>query len=95
MLTYMASCEGTTCDKYDASGAKWFKIDEAGKKSDGSGWVQADLSEHPRCRLQGGVLIAFISSLVSGGTYSVTLPDDIEPGDYLIRHEVCPIHTVD
>ncbi|KAI0710963.1 glycosyl hydrolase family 61-domain-containing protein [Earliella scabrosa] len=68
MLTYMASCEGTTCDKYDASGAKWFKIDEAGKKSDGSGWVQADL--------------------MSGGTYSVTLPDDIEPGDYLIRHEI-------
>ncbi|KAI0755681.1 glycosyl hydrolase family 61-domain-containing protein [Fomes fomentarius] len=68
MLTYMAACQGTTCDKFDASDAKWFKIDQAGQKSDGSGWVQADL--------------------MSGGTYSVTLPEDIEPGDYLIRHEL-------
>ena len=44
-MTYMAACEGTTCDKFDASNAKWFKIDQAGKKSDGSEWVQADISE--------------------------------------------------
>ncbi|CDO73875.1 hypothetical protein BN946_scf185016.g32 [Trametes cinnabarina] len=68
MLTYMASCEGTTCDQFDASGAKWFKIDEAGKKSDGSTWVQQDI--------------------MNGGTYTMTLPNDIAPGDYLIRHEI-------
>ena len=44
MLTYMAPCEGTTCDKYDASGAKWFKIDQLGKK-DSDTWWQADIRE--------------------------------------------------
>ncbi|KAI0327461.1 hypothetical protein GY45DRAFT_1257053 [Cubamyces sp. BRFM 1775] len=68
MLTYMAACEGTTCDKFDASGAKWFKVDQAGKKSDGSTWVQQDV--------------------MNGGTYSMTLPENIVPGDYLIRHEI-------
>ncbi|KAI9058961.1 lytic polysaccharide monooxygenase [Trametes sanguinea] len=68
MLTYMASCEGTTCDQFDASGAKWFKVDEAGKKSDGSTWIQQDI--------------------MNGETYSMTLPNDIAPGDYLIRHEI-------
>ncbi|KAL7278180.1 hypothetical protein ACG7TL_008153 [Trametes sanguinea] len=53
---------------FDASGAKWFKVDEAGKKSDGSTWVQQDI--------------------MNGGTYSMTLPNNIAPGDYLIRHEI-------
>ena len=44
-MTYMAVCDGTTCDKFNASNAQWFKIDEAGQKSDGSGWVQADISK--------------------------------------------------
>ncbi|KAI0660273.1 glycosyl hydrolase family 61-domain-containing protein [Cubamyces menziesii] len=68
MLTYMAACEGTTCDKFDASGAKWFKVDQVGKKSDGSTWVQQDI--------------------MNGGTYSMKLPENIVPGDYLIRHEI-------
>ncbi|OJT10798.1 Endoglucanase-7 [Trametes pubescens] len=68
MLTYMASCGSTTCDKFDASGAQWFKVDQAGKKSDGSTWVQQDI--------------------MNGQTYSMTLPDNIVPGDYLIRHEI-------
>jgi hypothetical protein len=28
----MASCGSVTCDKFDATTAQWFKIDEAGKK---------------------------------------------------------------
>ena len=44
-MTYMARCEGTTCDKYDATNANWFKIDQAGQRSDGSGWWMADISE--------------------------------------------------
>lgn len=51
MLTYMASCGSTTCDKFDASGAQWFKVDQVGKKSDGSAWVQQDISKCYRYRL--------------------------------------------
>ncbi|OBZ72739.1 putative endo-beta-1,4-glucanase D [Grifola frondosa] len=43
LMTYMALCE-TTCDQYDPTNATWFKIDEAGKKSDGN-WTQYDLYE--------------------------------------------------
>ena len=45
-MTYMASCGDTTCDKFDSRDAQWFKIDEAGKKSDGSTWIQQDISEY-------------------------------------------------
>lgn len=45
MMTYLAECTGTTCDKFDAANAKWFKIDEVGKKSDGKTWKQQDISE--------------------------------------------------
>ncbi|KAI0759233.1 glycosyl hydrolase family 61-domain-containing protein [Trametes elegans] len=68
MLTYMASCGSTTCDKFDASNAQWFKVDEVAKKDDGSTWVQQDI--------------------MNGGTYSMNLPDNIAPGDYLVRHEI-------
>ena len=44
-MTYMAACEDTTCDKFNSSGAKWFKIDEAGQS--GSGWVQQEISANP------------------------------------------------
>ncbi|CAL1702643.1 unnamed protein product [Somion occarium] len=43
MITYMAECTGTTCDKFDSTQAKWFKIHEVGKKTDGKTWVQADI----------------------------------------------------
>lgn len=44
LMTYMASCGSTTCDKFNASGAKWFKIDQIGKK-DASTWYQADIMQ--------------------------------------------------
>ena len=55
MITYMAECTGTTCDKFDAAQAKWFKIDEVGRKPDNKNeWVQKDLQrelnrEPPLC----------------------------------------------
>lgn len=44
MLTYMASCGSTSCNKFDSTKAKWFKIDQAGRKSNGQ-WLQQDLSK--------------------------------------------------
>ena len=91
IINYMASCGSNDCSSFDPSNAQWFKIDEAGKKSDGSGWVQAELSTYLP------VLLTYIDRQVhgahgssdTGGTYSVNIPSDIAPGDYLIRHEVC------
>ncbi|KAG6836583.1 hypothetical protein H0H93_006419 [Arthromyces matolae] len=44
MLTYMASCGNTTCDKFDATGAKWFKIDQQGHMNFTT-WFQQNLQD--------------------------------------------------
>ncbi|OSC96684.1 lytic polysaccharide monooxygenase [Trametes coccinea BRFM310] len=73
LMTYMAKCGSTTCDKFNDTDAQWFKIDQAGKKSnDSSQWVQQDI--------------------MNGDSYTVTLPQDLPPGDYLIRHEIIALH---
>ena len=46
MLTYMANCgANTTCDQFNITEAKWFKVQQVGRTADGSAWVQADLSK--------------------------------------------------
>ena len=44
LMTYMASCGSTPCNQYNGSDAKWFKIDQLGRKPDNSTWYQADIS---------------------------------------------------
>ncbi|KAI9452113.1 glycosyl hydrolase family 61-domain-containing protein [Lactarius psammicola] len=70
-MTYMAACDSTTCDKFNGSSAKWFKIDQIGRKPNGD-WYQQDV--------------------MNGSPVSVTLPTDVEPGDYLVRHEIIALH---
>jgi Auxiliary Activity family 9 (formerly GH61) len=45
-MTYMGACDTSTCDKFNGSTAKWFKIDQMGKKSDGKTWYQQDISAY-------------------------------------------------
>ena len=42
-MTYMALCDTSTCDKFNGSTAKWFKIDQIGKTSDGNTWYQQEV----------------------------------------------------
>ncbi|KAF4610008.1 hypothetical protein D9613_010338 [Agrocybe pediades] len=63
MLTYMASCGSVSCDKFDASKAKWFKIGEEGYAS-GSTWKQASLRN-------GGVGHATIPATLAPGNYLI------------------------
>lgn len=50
-LTYMASCGSVTCDKFDSTQAKWFKIGEEGRKGNGN-WVQEDIMRGAPARAQ-------------------------------------------
>ncbi|CDO75941.1 Auxilliary Activities Family 9 protein [Trametes cinnabarina] len=70
ILTYMARCEGTTCDKFNATDAQWFKIAQAGliTGSSDSEWVQ--------------------NLTTQGQPYTTQIPEDLEPGQYLIRNEI-------
>ncbi|KAF9501049.1 hypothetical protein BDN71DRAFT_1439291 [Pleurotus eryngii] len=73
MLTYMADCGQGGCEKFDATKAKWFKIQQIGRKTGGNKeWAQQDL--------------------MNGGTAIVTIPSNIAPGNYLIRHEIIALH---
>lgn len=71
MLTYLASCGSTTCDKFDSRTAKWFKIDQVAKDNSGN-WVQ--------------------QQLMNGDVFRATLPDNLAPGEYLVRHEIIALH---
>ena len=85
-MTYMAACEGTTCDKYNSTDAGWFKIDQAGQNPNGTGWVQQEISTSPSSH---GCTCGSMSVIaVDGEAYTLNLPNNIVPGDYLIRHEV-------
>jgi len=71
MFTYMASCGDVSCDKFDAINAKWFKIEQSGRKKDGS-WVQDEL--------------------MKGGVAKAQIPENLAPGNYLVRHEIIALH---
>jgi len=64
MLTYMASCGPTTCDKFDISNAKWFKIQQIGRKNGNGDWAQADT-------MAGGVASAQIPTTLAPGNYLI------------------------
>lgn len=77
MMTYMAACEGTTCDNFDASGAKWFKIHQVGLQNIGSANAQR---------------VWYQKEIMNGNSLTVPLPNNIKPGDYLVRHEILALH---
>lgn len=72
IISYLADCGDTSCDKFDSKKAKWFKIDQQGYRQGSSEWVQ--------------------KSLMSGATADVKIPENIAPGNYLMRHEVIGLH---
>ncbi|KAF9522676.1 glycosyl hydrolase family 61-domain-containing protein [Crepidotus variabilis] len=63
MLTYMASCGSVPCSQFDSAQASWFKIDEQGRKPDGT-WVQADL-------MAGGTTTVNVPKNLAPGGYMV------------------------
>ncbi|KAK7005670.1 glycosyl hydrolase family 61-domain-containing protein [Favolaschia claudopus] len=73
MLTYMASCGATDCTTFNSSNAKWFKIAQDGRDSQGN-WLQNRI---------------FLQDNIAA---NVTLPSNIAPGAYIIRHEIIALH---
>jgi len=68
IINYMASCGSNDCSNFDASTAKWFKIEQSGVQPDGT-WAQAAL-------------------MTAGASFSLTLPTNLKPGGYMLRHEI-------
>lgn len=51
VMTYMASCGSGSCTSFDSSQAEWFKIDEKGRKDDGT-WFMSNYNDHPDAQLE-------------------------------------------
>ena len=77
-MTYMAACEGTTCDKYNSTDAGWFKIDQAGLIS---GTVYSGT-------WGSGQMIA------NNNSWTTTIPASVPSGNYLIRFETIALHSM-
>ena len=88
MLTYLASCGSTTCDKFDPQTAKWFKIDQVGRAPGSADWAQQNLS---KC-LPHYANDPLLCTTVTGSLANVTLPSNLAPGNYFIRHEIIALH---
>jgi hypothetical protein len=88
MLTYLASCGSTTCDQFDSRTAKWFKIDQVGKDSSGT-WVQQQISQFLHSPHTRSISFRYT---VDGNVYSTNLPENLAPGEYLVRHEIIALH---
>ncbi|TVY82170.1 Cellulose-growth-specific protein [Lachnellula suecica] len=81
LLAYMARCPGESCEGFDGSGAVWFKIAQYGLQPSATTlegpWWQWDLIGDPG-----------YNSFPSYDGFSVTIPESLKAGSYLIRHEV-------
>jgi hypothetical protein len=92
-MTYMALCDTSTCDKFNGSTAKWFKIDQIGKKSDGT-WYQQDVCAYQSPPSLNPSFDPFLQLLfqtryvANRQPISVTLPEKVAPGEYLVRNEI-------
>lgn len=63
IMTYMASCGDTTCDKFNPQSAQWFLIDRQGQYSNGS-WIQSSLMNNALVNVQ-------IPSNIAPGNYMI------------------------
>lgn len=83
MFAYMAACPGESCEGFDGSGAVWFKIDQQGLTPDAPDlrgmWEQRPAINQNWNEREG---------------YTVTIPKNLKPGNYLIRHEVIMLVSV-
>jgi hypothetical protein len=87
LLVYMAACNGP-CDQFNPEGKKvWFKVYESGLKNGGkvNEWGQKiDVASS-----EGWDQIFFANQ-----GWSITIPKNLKPGNYLIRHEIIMIELM-
>jgi hypothetical protein len=77
IIDYLAKCAGGDCTTVDKETLEWFKIDEAGLIDGSSAPGQWATDE----------LIA------ADGKWSVTIPESLAPGQYVLRHEIIALHS--
>ena len=87
----MASCGSTTCDKFDITQAKWFKIQQLGMK-DASTWYLANLGAFTSSYFILFLMLILQLSSAAGDVANSSIPNNLAPGNYVIRHEIIALH---
>jgi hypothetical protein len=77
IIDYLAKCANDDCTTVDKETLEFFKIDEAGLIDGSSGPGKWATDE----------LIA------ADGKWSVTVPESLAPGQYVLRHEIIALHS--
>ncbi|KAF2841818.1 lytic polysaccharide monooxygenase [Patellaria atrata CBS 101060] len=84
IVAYIAACNGP-CEDFDGKGKVWFKIYEGGLLPGGKvgscDWEQPDATHYGWETPEGKVLPG----------WTVKIPENLRPGNYLIRHEIMMI----
>ncbi|KAF8859955.1 hypothetical protein BDZ45DRAFT_339904 [Acephala macrosclerotiorum] len=80
LLVYMALCPGDTCEGFDGEGAVWFKI------------AQYGLAPETK-NLRGPWLQASTLIEENAAGFPVTIPRNLRPGNYLIKHGVISLQS--
>jgi len=92
----VGACGSSTCDKFNESTAKWFKLQSRPdcQKVGREHLVQQDVSAYhsPLSSSRTPHQHAKTQLTVNGKPTSVTFPTQVAPGDYLVRREIIVLH---
>ena len=83
ILTYLAACN-STCATADSATLKWSKIDELG-------WMN---SSDPDGLKLGGTWASDVLRR-NGASWMIRVPDELEEGEYVLRHEIIALHVAE
>ena len=78
VLDYLANCKGP-CETVDKTTLEWFKIDQLGLLNDAA--------------YSTGGTWATDTLIANNNSWTVTIPSNIAPGNYVLRHEIIALHS--
>ncbi|KAH9900294.1 lytic polysaccharide monooxygenase [Xylariomycetidae sp. FL2044] len=89
-MHYLAPCGSSGCAKVDKTSLDFFKFYE-------KGLVQGGMADSPQWETQKWATTEVHKSVQKEGegwidTFSVTIPETIKPGEYVLRHELMGLH---
>ncbi|KAI2620930.1 lytic polysaccharide monooxygenase [Hypomontagnella submonticulosa] len=87
VIVYMADCGGP-CDQWDGTGKRWFKIWETGYYM--KGWSKDAGAGNDDWPINAGSIVWGQHAMANAGL-TVTIPKELKPGYYMIRHEIINI----
>ncbi|KXJ96167.1 glycoside hydrolase [Microdochium bolleyi] len=79
IIDYLARCDGP-CEKVDKSTLEFFKIAEVGQLQLGPGGGRTGVWADDQLK-------------AAGMTWNTTIPSELAPGNYVLRHEILALHS--